>query len=91
MRRKHVSDTLKRQRQIFHLALHNPDQWEQERYASLSESLHEARERASTAEKEMEENKMVLKRSQQQVHFESVQEDKLWTHDTERLTIYARN
>ena len=74
MRWKHVSDTLKQHHQTFHLGLHNPDQWEQERDASLSGSLCEAWERASTAEKEMGENKMVLKRNQQQVGLGSVQE-----------------
>jgi hypothetical protein len=67
MGKKLVSDSQKRHYRTFHLARRNPELWEQERNASLSETLGEARERISVVEKEVETNKKLLRRSQHQV------------------------
>lgn len=77
MRKKHVSDTLKHHRSTFHLARHSPDRWEKERNASFSESLCEARERASVAEREADTNETLLRHSEQQVRLRFVQEYEL--------------
>lgn len=67
MRPKNTSGTLKRHRQTFHLARHDPERWEQERDLTTYESLCEARERASIMEEEAKVNKQLLKYSQQEV------------------------
>ena len=64
-------------RSTFHLARHSPDRWEKERNASFSESLCEARERASVAEREADTNKTLLRHSEQQVCLRFVQEYEL--------------
>jgi len=67
MRCKKVSDKLKRHRQTFHLSRYDPERWEQERNATLSESLRKAEERASIAEGGAGMNKELLEQSQHQV------------------------
>ena len=67
MRSKETSDALKRHRKTFHLARHDPELWEQERSTTLSDSLHNAQERASEAEKVAETNKKLLECGEQEV------------------------
>ena len=78
MRPKKVSDKLKRHRKTFHLARHDPERWEREKRAALSENLHEAQERASIAEREVERNKGLLEQSQQKVSPVIVCEDEIY-------------
>ena len=82
MRIKHTSHALKQQRKTFHLARHDPEHWEQEKEAARLENLHEARERASAAEREAKADKELLKNAQQQVSVVVVREDKLQAHGT---------
>jgi len=82
MRLKKTSDTLKRHHQTFHLARRDPEGWEHERNISLSESLHEVRERVGIVEREAETNKRLLRHSQQQVKLVIAREDELLTHKT---------
>jgi hypothetical protein len=91
MHPKETSDTLKHHHKTFHLARHDPERWEQEREITLSEGLHEARERARIAEREAETNKTLLKRSQQQVSCVAICKDQLRTHETKRLTTYGES
>ena len=91
MRCKKVSDKLKRHRQTFHFCRYDPERWEQERNATLSESLRKAEERASIAEGEAGRNKELLEQSQQQVGLVVVCEDELHTHRAGRLTRCERN
>ena len=82
MRVKKASDTLKRHYQTFYLARRDPERWEHERNTSLSESSHEAWERASTAEREAEAIKKSLRHSQQQVGIPIVRADEVPAHKT---------
>lgn len=66
MRTKHVSDALKRQRQTFHLARHDPERWKQEKETTLLENLHDAQERAGVAERDAEVNKQLAEERQEQ-------------------------
>lgn len=90
MRTKKTSEALKRHRQTFHLARHDPERWEQEKNDSLSESLHEARERARIAEREVEITKKLLRDSQREASLIIVCGDELPAHQTYRLTTCAR-
>ena len=62
-RLKCTPNALKRHRETFHLARHDPEHWEQERETTLLESLREARERVNTVDREA--NKELLKHSRQ--------------------------
>ena len=77
MRTKQTSYAQQRHRKTFYLARCDPERWEQEKEASLLESLREARERTSAAEKEAKTNKKLLKQSQQQASIIIVREDEL--------------
>ena len=90
MRTKKTSDALKRHRQTFHLARHDPERWEHEKNVSLYESLREARERARIAEREVEITKKLLRDSQREVRLIIVCGDELPAHKTYRLTTCAR-
>ena len=56
----------------------------------FSETLHEAQERASIAEKEAERNKGLLEQCQQQVSPVIVCKGKLCAHETESFTLCGR-
>ena len=66
MRTKHVSDALKRQRQTFHLARHNPECWKKEKETTLLEKLHDAQERAGVTERDVEASKQLAEEKQEQ-------------------------
>ena len=66
MRTKHVSNALKRQRQTFHLARHDPERWEREKETIHLENLYDAQERASAAERDAEVNKQLVEEKQKQ-------------------------
>jgi len=92
MHTKHISNTLKQQCSIFHLARHDPERWEQEKETTLLNSLHDAWEKASAAEREAETNKKLWKNSQQQASIFIVYEDVLRAHGTKnRLTTCRRD
>ena len=74
---KHTSLALKQQCKTFHFARHNPERWEQEKETALLNNLHDAWERASTAEREAEMSKKSLKHSQQQASVFIICEDAL--------------
>ena len=74
MRQKRPSESQKHHRRTFHLPRYDPERWEQERDASLTESLREARERATVAEREAETSEKLLKQSQQEVGLMFVRE-----------------
>ena len=63
MRTKHTSNALKRHRKTFHLARHDPELWEQVKENNLLESLQEAQERASAAERRAEISEKMLERA----------------------------
>ena len=77
MRKKRASDAMKRHQKILHLARHHPEDWERENKASLTESLREARARARAAEKEVEENKKMLRHNEQQVRLRPIRQHEL--------------
>ena len=74
MPRKRPSESQKRHRRTFHLSRYDQERWEKERDASLTESLREARERATVAEREAETSEKLLKQSQQEVGLTFVRE-----------------
>jgi len=90
MRTKQTSYALQRHRKTFHLARSDPERWEEEKETTRLESLHEARERASAAEKEAETNKRLLEHSQQQASVVIVHEDEPWVHRVENKPISRR-
>ena len=66
MRTKHTSNALKRHRETFHLARRDPGLWEQVKESNLHETLHEAWERASAAERRAEVSEKLLEDMQKQ-------------------------
>ena len=91
MRPKGTSKALKRHRKTFHLVRHDPERWEQEKKAALSENLHEAREKADTAEREVEAKERLLMDCRDQVSIAIVYDDERRSHETKRLTPYGGN
>ena len=61
-----TSNVLKRHWQTFYLGRRDPGRWEKDRNATISVSLHEARERTRNVERELE-CKKLLKDSWQRV------------------------
>ena len=66
MRTKHTSNALKRHRKTFHLARRDPELWEQVKESNFLESLHEAQERASAAERRAQTSERLLEDARKQ-------------------------
>jgi hypothetical protein len=81
MRVKKTSDVLKHHRATFHLAQRDPECWEQEKNTTLSESLCEAGERVTIAERKLEADEKLLEHSQQQASLIIITEDELPAHE----------